>query len=464
VLICDAPGRHDGSWGAGGVILLDGTVTDSLMSVQAEGGVAKPASSFDRKKSEAGHAWPFFLPDGKHFVFIVSSTVGGGTVREQHVKLGTLGSLESVDLGATNSRVEFCPPDRLTFMRDDVLVSQRLDLGAKKLVGDPVPVTDQRVSNLFAGLFSVSRTGSLALVSNSLGSQSQLVWMDRTGKRLGTVGQPGIYRDLALSPDARRVAVGVQDARTNTEDIWVLDIERGVASRLTFDQGNDIWPVWSPDGLSLWYGSDRGGLFSPYRKRASGVGTEDSLVTCPFNCAPTGVSSDGQMLAIAANTPTQNWDIYVRPTDPAGKAQVFLGTPVGEREATFSPDGRYLAYRSNETGRPEIYVRSFPDGEGKWQISKDGGYTPMWTKGGKEIVFQSRDAMMMAVPIELTPEFRPGEPVRLFPFIEADGGFNRNRWVPTADGGRFLINSPVGQAERQEFSVTLNAMQALPRK
>jgi len=460
VLVADAAGRFDGTWGADDVILLDGSTGDSLMAVPASGGTAKPASSFDPAVQENQHAWPFFLPDGKHFLFVASRN--DPTDRRDHIKLGRLGSMESWDLGPTDSRVEFMPPNRVVYVSDGTLVAQPLDLGKHALVGDPVPLTDQVVM-ASSGLFSVSPGGVLAIGAGAQGGSSELMWTDRAGRSIGRLGSPNAYREVNLSRDGKRLAVAIADPRANSEDIWVIDVERDVPSRLTFDPGNDIWPILSPDGRRVVYASDRGGAFRLYSKAASGVGQEDSLATVEGNEGPTDWSPGG-WIASTSLTARTRWDLIVRRADGDTKPEVFLASPAVERDGAFSDDGHWLAYSSDETGRRELYVRSFPGGESKWQVSNGGGVDPTWTRDGREIVYQDGNGTMYAVPVTTGAEFRSGTPVRLFNANLAGGGFGDRRWQVTRDGERFLINTPVGAQGEFMFSVTTNWMETLRQK
>ncbi len=456
VLLGDAPGRFDGSWGSDDLILLDAGVNDTLMSVSASGGVVKPATSLDRTLGENGHAWPYFLPDGRH---------SDPSDRDNHIKLGEIGSVESHELGTCDSRVEFAPPHWVLYVREGTLVAHALDLGKRRLTGDPVPLTDALVTTRNEGDFSASPGGVLAYSSSGSGSTSELVWMDRAGRRLGQAAPPNLYREVALSPDGRRVAVGVDDERTGHEDIWVHDLERGVASRLTFWEGEEIWPIWSPDGKQVAFAGDTHGPFRLYTKAASGVGEADSLpALAGGNEGATDWSRDGQWIVSSALNPETNWDIWVRRAGPGSPPERFLATPHVERDGALSPDGRWLAYRSNETGRPEIYVRSFPDGESKWQVSNGGGFDPTWVQGGREIVYFSTDGAFLAVPVEAGAEFRSGTPVELFRATLMSAGFVERRWQVTPDGQRFLLNVPVGAAAQVEFAVVKNWVEELARK
>jgi eukaryotic-like serine/threonine-protein kinase len=457
VLIADVGNRVDGSWGKT-TILLDGSTSDSLLAVPIGGGAPRPATRIYRDQGEAGHAWPFFLPDGEHFLFVTTTTSG----RSSHIRLGRLGSLDSYDLGECDSRVEFAPPNYVLFVREATLVAQALDIKKHKLVGDPIPLADGVATNN-SGMFSVSHS-TLVVGTSATGSKSELIWTDRSGKRLGTAAEPGTYREIALSPDGRRVAMTVEET-SGFEDLWVRDLERNIASRLTFDPSDEIWPVWSPEGTHVFYGSDRSGEFLIYRKSAAGVGVEDTLARTGWGPeAPTSVSPDGQWVATASLAGGANWNIGIRPVRGVDVGRLFLATNSQERDGAFSPDGRLFAYRSNETGRNEVYVRSFPDGQSKWQVSNSGGFDPTWTQGGRELIYLGSNNEIMAVPILPGSDFTPGNPVELFRTALTSEGFVERRWDVTRDGKRFLLNVPLGTMRSADFAITKNWRTILARK
>ena len=454
-LVSDTPGRFDGTWGVQDMILLDAGPTDTLLAVSASGGVTRPATTLDRSLREISHAWPFFLPDGEHFVFIADHA-GDGT-SEPSIKLGRLGSLESFELGKSDSRIEFLPPSHLVFVRDGTLVAQRLDLGRKALVGDPIPISDNVLTSRNEGDFSASASGVLAFAKSSFGASSVLALVDRSGTRLREIGEPRAFRDLHLSPDGRRLAVGIEDARSGHEDVWVYDVERNIGSRLTFNDADDIWPVWSADGNRVYFSSDRTGMFRMYSKAGSGVGEEDSLVqSVNFAEAAVSISPDGRWLVSTVLAGTSSWDLWVRPTDGSAPPKLFLGDPHVERDGTISPDGRWLAYRSNETGRSEVYVRSFPDGASKYQISNAGGFDPLWRSDGRELIYNQVGGAIMAVPLTPGEDFVAGTPVQLFQTSLVSTGFGERRWTMTPDAQRFVLNTSTGDVTRTEFAVITN--------
>jgi WD40 repeat protein len=441
VTVCESGSRGDGAWGRSGVILFDGSAADSIARVSASGGVPSPATTLDRGRRETGNAWPEFLPDGKHFLFLAF----GSKAESVAVKVGSIDSKEMKILAIGNySRIDFAPPGYILFVRDRALMAQPFDGKALKLTGEPFPVVDD-VSAGGGGAsnadFSVSDNGVLVCRGGVGSGNSRLVWIDRTGKVLGTLGAPADYATISISPDGERVAAEIGQLGAGV-DIWVLDRTRGVTTRLTFDPGDDIWPVWSHDGTRITFASNRDGDFGIYGKQSNGVGADDSLLRTSDNAGPSDWSSDGRYLVYLSSAPVTRWDIWALPTFGDKKPIAFLKTQFSEFEARLSPDGRWLAYSSSESGRREIYVQAFPDAGGKWQISTQGGRDPMWRRDGKELFYISPDGRMLSVDIAAGATFQAGVPKALFDGVRSNDNQLGRSYAVTADGQQFLVIRP----------------------
>jgi WD40 repeat protein len=334
--ICESVNGADGSWSPKGVILYDGGAGDAICRVSAAGGAPAPATFIDRGRGEVGHAWPQFLPDGNHFIYLAS----GGGPDTTWIKVGSLDSRESKVLAAGKfSRVEYAPPGYLIFSREGALMAQPCDVSALKLTGEAFPLVDAVFADA-AGVgnaeFSASRTGVMTLRSGA-GGGSRLTWVDRTGKELGTLAK-GIaaFAGIAVSPDGGRIAVS-QGASSSNVDIWTLEQSRGVASRFTTDPALEIWPVWSPDGAWIAYGSNKKGPFYVCRKRSDGEGDEEQFATganlAPWIGHPMGSSSR----APGSRTQGTRWDIFVVPLEgigsrsPSCKRRSWSFTPASRR-------------------------------------------------------------------------------------------------------------------------------------
>jgi len=454
-LISDGTAGYDGSWGSGDTILFDGSGRDPIRRVSAAGGV--PADEVPLKEGEASIGWPQFLPDGRHFLY-VTGTSGG----ESRLTVGTLDSGESKTVGAVEGRVEYSPSGHVLYVSQGTLLARPFSTRTLDFTGEPVPVaenvTTPAAGNGFSS-FSVSANGTLAYLPGSQTPESDLVWLDASGEELGRVGQPGAYRDLALSPDETRLAVGLEDSQRGTEDLWVFDLKRNVPMRLTFDAASEIWPVWSPDGKWVAFGSNRTGEYAVYRRLASGAG-EDELVYLDekADVAPTDWSPDGKWILAAAYPNGARFGLLALPTEGEGKPVPYVVNSFVNQRGRFSPDGRFVVYQSNESGRFEVYVQPFPASGAKWQISTAGGRTPFWTKGGREIVFLDLDGTgAFSASVRVTAgSMEVSLPRPLFVRAQAGGGLFRNRWTPTASGDRFLVNASQESNVTPTFRVVLD--------
>ncbi len=462
-LICEARGGSDGSWGSGGVILFDGGSGDSLRAVSASGGMPTGATSFDREKGEIQHAWPCFLPDGRHFLYTAATT---GTRGDEILMVGDLESDAVVSLGPMHSRVDYTPPGYILYALDGTLMARPFAAGRLVFTGEPFPVAERvEVVSGDRANFSVSRTGILAYMTGGGGGRSELVWVDRSGRRLDSIGPPASYCDPDLSPDGMRLAYGLLDAKSNGQDIWVRDLKRGVTSRLTFGEGNEIWPVWSPDGQRIAYASDATGPFCVMAKPANGAGGEDTLYTALVAAGPFDWSRDGSKIMMGVFDAGQG-DLWSLAAQGEHAAQPFLNTSFSEFSPRLSPDGRWLTYTSRESGRSEVYVQAYPGPGGKWQISTNGGSEPQWRDDGRELFYVAGGGELMAVTTDTnTNGFEAGTPEKLFEANLYEGGnLRRNRYVATGDGQRFLLNVSVDSRQESSFNVVQNWTAEIDRR
>jgi Tol biopolymer transport system component len=457
ITICDAPGGADGSWGKSGWILFDGATGDSIRGVPASGGVPTGITFLDHAHGEAQHAWPFFLPDGRHFLFVARRAGSADAIR-----VGRLGSRESRPIGYTENRVEYGPPGYLLYVSEGTLVAQPYDAGSARTTGDPMPVSE--IMTGYVGHFSVSGAGVMAYQPRTSQMQAQLLWVARDGHLLGEAAPIGAYEDVALSPDGSRLAFSAATQQPTNLDIWVRDLTRGISSRLTFDVADEIAPIWSPDGNRIAFGRLRRGMRC-YIKAANGVGGEDSLAhTQGVWAAPLDWSGAANIMLLSGVTMDVKWDIWV--ADAAGQQapRPYLQSPFDERWGRLSPDGRWLAYTSNESGRDEVYVVPYPGPGSKWQISTSGGGFPQWRADGKELFFQGLDQSIMAVDVRAGTDFEVGMPKLLFKTALSEWWYQGYRWAVSRDGQRFLIDTPSGAADAGRFIVVMNWTEGLRRK
>jgi len=452
-LICEAAGGADGAWSVSGDILFDGRATDAIRRVSAAGGIAAQATHPDAAKGEAGHAWPYFLPDGQHFVFLAMSRRAG---EKSMIHVGTLGKPGSKPITPTDSRAEYAN-GYLLYVLQGTLVARRFDPGTLEASGEPIPLVEHISIDVNAtASFSASNEGVLTFSQGDAGTASELVWLDRTGREVGKIGEPASYADFAISPDGGRLAYALAD-RAGAQDIWVRDLKRDVASRLTFDPTNEIWPVWSPDGRRIAYSSDRGGHFAIMVRDANGTGTEQQVYSSDdSDVGSNDWSRDGRRFLVSILPASRRWDIKSISMDGAATVADYLMTDASETGPSFSPDGRFVAYSSNESGTGEIYVQTFPPGGGKWQISNGGGQQARWRADGRELFFMTPTDMLRAVPVSIAGTFEPGMPVDLFKRPVERGNIMRNRYFPSADGQRFIVNAARQTSQAAPLSIIIN--------
>jgi serine/threonine protein kinase/dipeptidyl aminopeptidase/acylaminoacyl peptidase len=453
--VCDAPRGADGSWGVGDVILFDGSsVVDTVQRVSALGGVPVGATTVDRSKQEVFTAWPQFLPDGQHFLFIAY----GATGDERTLKVGRLGSMETKSLGPAGSRTEYVSR-HLLFVRQGTLLAQPFDPGSLKTTGDPVPVAENvEFDAVGSARFSASGEGTLVYRSGGSGAAERLAWVNRRGERTGTVGGPNGYDDPALSPDETQLAVKVTEATSANGNIWVWDLSRDLGSRFTFAQGDVDDAMWSPDGSRIAYSMARGTGNDLYVKSLGGSGADSLLLASNEQKFAEMWSPDGKVITYIMRSGLTNrrWDIYGLILGDSVRARPIVATPFAEYDPQLSADGKWMAYVSRESGDAEIYVQAFPGPGGKWRISTHGGTEPRWRGDGHELFYLGLDRKMFSVPV--TPGTPPhfSLPERLFDAPVVVDANTRNRYVVTRDGQRFLMVTPEGEAKLGATTVVLD--------
>jgi serine/threonine protein kinase/Tol biopolymer transport system component len=445
--VCDAPRSAGGTWNRDGVIVFSPN-RGSLLQVPATGGAPVAVTKLDESRSEIAHRFPSFLPDGRRFLYLAVSNKSD----DSGVYVGSLTSAERTRILSAGTKALFAPPNRLLFMRDDTLMVQQLDPDRLALVGDPAPIADPVGANVqnSAGGFTVSDTGVLAYRSRDARNR-QLTMFDRAGAQLGSFGSVGFHRNPAVSPDFTRVAV--QDGATN--DIWIFDRPRGTSLRFTVDRATENAPVWSPDGRRVVFASNRSGTFDLYAKSIDGGAQDQLLFQSDRAKTPEDWSADGRVVLFRDQGVATNSDLWVIPIEGARTPRPVLNTPFEEREGRLSPDGRWIAYVSNEAGALEVFVSTFPAPGARRQISSGGGHQPRWRADGKELFFLSETRDVMAVPISTSADgsLNAGTPQLLF-VTSAASFAERNSWDVAPDGQRFLVNSvPI---QRAPITVVVN--------
>ena len=467
-ILCEVPTPvGTGSWNRNGVIIFGGRGRGPMRRVSEAGGVATDVTALDLAQQETYHALATFLPDGRHFVYFRA----GAAMEKAGIFAGSL-DVRPADqsrerLVATAFGGLWAPSStgaggHLFFMRDGALIAQPFDAERLKLAGEPFPVAEPVGTTGANGFFSVSANGTLAYRAGVSTGNRQLAWFDRQGKQSATVFEPAAYGDLSLSPEGTRAAI-LRGPVNNGSDIWLHDFTRGVSTRFTFtpnilETTFDKGPVWAPDGTRIAFFLVRGAFFDLFEKPSGGTGNEALLLHSDSNKSPDDWSRDGRFLLYSENNGETSEDLMVLPLAGHDRKPVpLVNTTFGEAQGSFSPDTRWFAYISNESGRFEVYVQPFtPPGlgsapaVGKWQISQDGGTRPKWREDEKELIFRAPNGSPMAVEITTSPLFQAGIPKPLFALPP-----NAGAWDVTADGERFLAVLPFQPQQNARTPVTV---------
>jgi len=449
--LCDVPIPTGGAWNAEGLILF-GELTSGLYRVPAPGGSPVAVTTLDRTRGERDHYWPVFLPGGRRYLYLIN----GSDANTAGIYMGGLETAKRTRLVRDLTRPGYAigPAGEayLVFLRQGTLLAQRLDAERAALTGETFPVAEK------VARYSVAGTGLLTYATSGE-ETSQLTWMDRAGALLENVGEPVAGRvHPALSAGEKQVVLGGLSGANF--DIWVRDLVRGLATRFTFHPAAEIFPVWSPDGSRIVFSSNREGSFDLYTKRTSGAGQEEPLLKTASNKAASSWSSDGRLLLYVELDPKTKQDLWVLPMEGERKPVVFLRTEFNEQDGAFSPDGKWIAYQSDESGRYEVYVQPYPATGAKWQVSKDRGSAPRWRRDGKELFWLSEGGTLLAAEVTAGPAFQLATTRRLFETRIQD---IFERYAVSADGKRFLIPLLVESDANRSLTAIQNWLAAANR-
>jgi eukaryotic-like serine/threonine-protein kinase len=455
--LCDAPDPRGGAWSQAGVILFSPTGSSPLYGVSAEGGVPSPVTILDAAEQELSDRWPYFLPDGRHFLY--SGYRSGGS--RMPVWVASLDSKDKKRVLESISMVEFTEPGYLIYVREHSLVAQGFEAKNLELKGNPFSLAVSLEPEGLNGItgrasFTVAEGGVLAYLAGDH-RQRQLTWYDRKGKALGTAGPPADYLEPAMSLDGKYVAV-THGTLGSGSGIWIHDLTRATQSRLTFGSaGYDATPLWTPDGNRIIFASDRKGELDLYWKPSNGTGKEDLLFGSESNKSPDDVSRDGRYLLFEnVNPASAQSELWVLPLTGERKPKPYLQTESFLTHAAISPDGHWVAYSSDESGGRDIFVQSFPEAGAKFQISNDGGDCPVWRNDGKELFYFGASDSIVAVPVETGAKFRAGAPYALFHVSLPNLGGFRTVFGLSPDGQRILVNQLLEGTSRTPVSVVAN--------
>jgi Tol biopolymer transport system component len=467
-LVCQGTSGADGSWSVSDLIIFDGDLNDTLMIVPAGGGVPRSASLVDTAAGELAYGWPWFLPDGKHFIFTTPVRQGSdGNSVTNRIKLGSVDSTGSVtlyELSQRIDRVEYSNEGYILYVEQDNLMGLPFDADKLQVTGEPKPIAMRIGTATNTNAFSVSNTGMLLYQTNNQSSFSELGFVDRTGKRTRTISRPRLSFDLDLSPDESMVAYATVEEGGASSDIWVHELKRGVSTRLTFDPASDLRPVWSPDGKTVYFGSNRESqFFAIYRKDANGLGDAELVYASDSsNAVPNDITPDGTKLLFRHNNVAP--DIGILSLNDSNRVTMLANSPSFEAMARVSPDGKYVAYMSRESGRSEVYVRKLDGTGGKWQISTEHAENPRWNRDGTELFYLTYDNQIMAVGISTGDNFKAGVPVELFRAQFQYPGKINGPYDVSADGQTFLINGRLTESDPGEIVVVENWAEEFEKK
>ena len=454
IALCDAPLPVGASWGSDGTIVFTPGDFSGLFRVSANGGTPQVVTTPDPGKGESSHRWPDVLPGGKAILFTIWTD---GTLDNAEIAVVSPEAAEQRVLVEGGSFARYVPTGHLVYARQGALLAVPFNLASLEVTGTPIPVLDGVFTDPRWGTasFGVSNDGSLVYVPSGL-PERRLVWVDREGKVQPLTESRRSFSQPRLSPDGKRVAVTVEGLNP---DVWVYEIARDTLTRLTFDRTPDSDPIWAPDGKRITFRSQSLAGWSLLSKFADGSGGEETLITGPNNQFPSSWSPDGTVLAFMEFNPTTNWDLRLLPLEDERNSRPFVQSQFGEFWSAFSPDGRWLAYMSTESGRSEVYVQRYLGAGEKWQISTEGGGWPRWAPNSREL-FYLQDDKMMAVPISIEPEFSAGKPKVLFEgrFLTGYGSYD-----VAPDGQKFLMVQEEREPGSQKIHVVLNWFEELKR-
>ncbi len=455
VTLCDAPAAFGGSWGPDDSIVFSASFGTGLSRVPSAGG--KPEALTTLNKGDVGHRFPVVLPGGEGVLY-VNFFSGSFEIWALSLRTGERRKLTE------GTFAQFSPTGHLVFVREGTLMAAPMDPGSLRLTGTPLPLIESVArASTGAGYFHFSGNGTLVYLRGAGVQQRLLAWATRQGAGRVIPAPMRAYDQPRLSPDGKKVAVAMR----GPDDVWVFDLERGASTRLTFDPEENETPLWSPDGRRIAFTHSTAGSRILW-KSADGSGKEETLLAVENHVHLSSWSGDGKLLAYSELDSKTNWDIWLLPlaghaaTDER-KARPFLRTPAIEFAGSFSPDGRWLAYVSNETGRFEIFVRPADDPSGgKWQISDEGGGEPRWAPNGREL-FYRHEGKVMAVSVQTTPAFQTGKPQLLFESQHYGGSLIFHTYDVSPNGREFLMLQESEELSTQ-LQVVLNWFEELRQR
>jgi len=449
VTLCDAPEGRGGSWGEDGTIVFTPDLRVALSKVPSAGGMPQPLTALDKQTGEVTQRWPQVLP-GSQAVLFTSST-HGNDYEDSEIAVYSIASGQRKTVHRGGFYARYVPSGHVVYLHEGTLFAVPFDLKRLEVTGPPAPILEDVVATPGFGSaqFAFSETGNLVYVAGRAGF---IYWIDREGKFTPLLHEtPGNYLNPAFSPDGKRLALDINDGKRR--DIWLYEWERGILLRLTFTGEANSNPVWTPDGKRIVYSSvEKGGAPNLWWIRVDGPGNAQRLAESRNVQLAGSWQPDGKVLAFFQQNPGTNWDIMILPIEgdeksgwKPGEPKPFVNSVFDEQEPAFSPDGRWLAYESTESGNYEVYVRPFPGPGSKWQVSTGSGLYPKWSRDGKELFYRTYNGQIMVVTYTTSGDSFNADkaPTPVARFFE---GFPKFDLHP--DGKRFAVRRPPGTEPR----------------
>jgi Tol biopolymer transport system component len=452
-----------GSWGSQGVIIYAPDAGGPLWRVNADGTNAALLTAKLLLANENSHRWPVFLPDGDHFLFWAGSFSSAGDERKNGIYISSLAVKEKKLLVPAHSNAGYAN-GHLYYVNERLsLIAVPFNVRSAAISGEPVILSDHITyqPSVYWGAFGVGGSDVVVYNTSPRAVLSVLTWYDRSGKELSRAGEPGVMANPSISPDGKLATVDITDTKTRNVDIWILGLDRSTSSRFTFDPAEEVAGVWSHDGRLVAYRSIARGPVGIAIKKATGLEAEKWIYSCPVadEIVPNSWTPDDKQILCSYQPASGGSDLVV--VDAAtGKMTAFVATKASETNGQISPDGKWVAYASNETGEWEIYVTTFPNAQGKWQASRGGGTEPRWRGDGREIFYIDPKGMLTAVAVSALGTFSVGVPSALFQ-IHGRAGISSTdlfTYAVAPDGKRFLVNRYVKPDYVQPLTVVLNAV------
>jgi Tol biopolymer transport system component len=460
--LADAPMGSGGTWNRNGIIVFAPSTQSGLLRIPETGGTPMPVTTLS--PGEYGHVYPQFLPDGRRLQYLAR-----GVLMRKGIYVTSLDVPGATFVMPAREKARYAASGHLLFLQEGRLLARTFDSNTLRIGADPLPVADSVAFITTDGRasYDVSETDVLVYRANGLLAASQPVWVDATGKTIASVGEPGDYQSASLSPDGATMVVEKHDLQTSTGDLWLIDQRRGGTSQFTFDGMHNTRGIWSPDSHSIVFTGRPDGIRNLHL-RVVGAESDEPLLAPGPDRTPTDWSSDGaRILYEEGPAQQQRMDIWVLRM-PERRAEPFLVTEFNEFGAKFDPNGRWVAYTSNESGRNQVYVRSFPDAADKRQISVNGGSAPRWSRDGLELFYVTADGSVIALTVDTRGSFRAGPSRLLFAAdmrrAELGGQITADAWFNVDDQRFFVVPNPPGPLPPAPPLTVITAWTRLLRK